>query len=59
MKIILTRNVMLKGKPFAQGETVDLPDAKAKYLVLIGKAEWPPEKREKAVSKAAEQSEKR
>lgn len=65
-KIVLTRNVMIDGKPYGPSDTASLPDQEATYLVNIGKAEWPRDKKKKAArrketadSKAAKQSEKR
>lgn len=39
MQIIVTRNVMIEGKPYAPGAQVEVDDRTGKYLKAIGKAE--------------------
>jgi len=38
MKVLLTRNVAVKGQHLAEGETHDLEDVDANYLIRNGKA---------------------
>ena len=38
MKVLLTRNVAVKGQHLAEGETHDLNEVDAKYLIRNGKA---------------------
>lgn len=66
MQIIVTRNVMIEGKPYAPGAKLDLNERLAKYLKAIGKAEIvtvqvkaEAKAKETAKSKAAEKRETR
>lgn len=67
MKIVVTRNVMIGGQPYAPGEALEVAEQVGKYLKAIGKAEIvdaqvkkaEAKAKEKAVSKAAEKRETR
>lgn len=60
MQIIVTRNVMINGKPYAPGAALDVDERVARYLKAIGKVEIvTAQAKEKATSRAAEKREKR
>lgn len=51
MKVKIVRNTVASGKPVFEGESHELPEAEAKFLIAIGKAEAA--KAEKAAAPAA------
>jgi hypothetical protein len=65
MKIVVTRNVMVGGRPYAPGEALEVEERVGRYLKAVGKAEIVTVEvkavatKERAVSKKAEKRETR